>query len=165
MPVPARERLRLAALLLPATLAALALSACGSSKELSVADAWARSSPEGQMRSAAYMVITGGDEADRLVGASVAAEVAARTEIHETVMAGEGEMEGMEEGGAAGEMTMRPVDGIDIPAGGSVELEPGGLHVMFMELAEPLVAGDTFELTLTFEQAGERVVTVTVKDA
>jgi copper(I)-binding protein len=73
------------------------------------------------------------------------------------------DMEGMDEG--EGEMTMRPVDGIDIPAEGTVTLEPGGYHVMLIDLAKPLAAGETFDLTLTFENAGEQVVTVTVRDA
>jgi hypothetical protein len=170
MLVPRSRGVRLLGALLVTAVAVLGIGACGSSQELSIAEAWARSTPDGQTRSAAYMVITGGQEADRLVKAAVPTTIAATTEIHETVMATEGEADGMDEGGmgdgdASGEMTMRPVDGIDVPADGSVELKPGGYHVMFMDLAMPLAAGDTFELTLTFEKAGEKVVTVTVKDA
>ncbi|MCU0274542.1 MAG: copper chaperone PCu(A)C, partial [Acidimicrobiales bacterium] len=61
-------------------------------------------------------------------------------------------------------MTMRPVDGIDLPAGEAVALEPGGLHVMLLDLPAPLEIGQTYELTLTFEQAGEQTVTVEVRE-
>lgn len=169
-----RSRLPLIAALVLALAATLA--ACGGSDsssgsgggdELAIADVWARTSAEGQTTGAAYMVVTGGKDADRLIEALAPTEVAAMTEIHETVPVAEAEgdaMEGMDmEGGA--ELTMRPVEWIDVPAGGTVELKPGGYHVMLMELAKPLAAGDTFDLKLTFEQAGEQTVTVTVRDA
>ncbi len=66
--------------------------------------------------------------------------------------------------GDMGAMTMRPVDRIDLPAGESVSLEPGGYHVMLLDLAKPLEAGETIEVTLTFEQAGEQTVQVPVRD-
>lgn len=147
----------------------LVAGACGSSTQVSVSDPWARTSAGDQTTGAAYMVISGGDEPDRLIGAAVPSSIAAKTEIHETVESdgssdGMGDMEQM--GGMDGEaMTMRPVDGIDIPAGETVRLEPGGYHIMLIDLAKPLTSGDTFELTLTFEKAGEQVVTVSVRDA
>ena len=51
-------------------------------------------------------------------------------------------------------MRMREVGTIDVPAGGTVELQPGGLHLMLMGLKKPLVAGQAFPLTLRFEKAG-----------
>jgi hypothetical protein len=60
-------------------------------------------------------------------------------------------------------MRMRQIDGIDLPAGGMVELKPGGFHLMFMELKAPLQAGTRFPLTLRFEKAGELAVTVAVE--
>jgi copper(I)-binding protein len=55
-----------------------------------------------------------------------------------------------------GVMRMRPVEGgLAIPAGGRVVLQPGGLHLMFMELSAPLVAGSTFPVTLRFANAGD----------
>lgn len=55
-----------------------------------------------------------------------------------------------------GMATMTPVDGLPVPAGGTVELRPGGLHVMFMGLKDmPLKAGDTLPATLVFRDAGE----------
>jgi copper(I)-binding protein len=99
---------------------------------------------------AAYMTIANaGAAADRLIaGQTSVAEV---VEIHEIVPEGD-------------VMQMRPIEGgLEVPAGGSVTLEPGGYHVMLIGLSEDLVAGMTFDLTLTFEQAGDVVVQVVVQ--
>jgi copper(I)-binding protein len=63
----------------------------------------------------------------------------------------------------AGAMTMKPVDGIDLPAGEPVQLKPGGYHVMLLDLAQPLEAGQQIEVTLTFEKAGKQTVTAEVR--
>jgi copper(I)-binding protein len=63
-----------------------------------------------------------------------------------------------------GSMTMQQVDSVEIPAGGLVAFKPGGLHVMLMGLTAPLTAGQTFDMTLQFETAGAKRVSVTVKD-
>lgn len=85
---------------------------------------------------------------DRLVAASSA--VAGVMQIHEMAM-------------ADGMMKMRELpDGLPIPAGQTVTLKPGGYHVMFMDLKEPLVEGATVEVTLTFEKAGTVVVPLAV---
>jgi hypothetical protein len=60
-------------------------------------------------------------------------------------------------------MKMRPVTGVDIPAGQPVSLAPGGLHIMLMGLKKPLKAGEKFPLTLTFDKAGTRTVDVAVE--
>jgi copper(I)-binding protein len=52
-------------------------------------------------------------------------------------------------------MRMREVPAIEIPAGQTIELKPGGLHVMFIGLTQTLNVGATFPLTLRFEKAGE----------
>jgi copper(I)-binding protein len=65
---------------------------------------------------------------------------------------------------AGGMMEMKPVDQIAVPAGGSVALEPGGFHIMLRDLVKPLEVGTTVELTLTFEKAGDKVVTADVRD-
>jgi copper(I)-binding protein len=141
--------------------AALLLAACtGGTGSLRVDEPWARTSPTMATAGAAYMVIVNDGEADdALLGASVASSVAARVEVHETVATGSGGM-----GASPGMMEMRPVDRIDMPAGESVSLEPGGYHIMLLDLAEPLEDGDTFELTLRFEQAGEMELTVDVRE-
>jgi len=61
-------------------------------------------------------------------------------------------------------MMMREVESVAIPANGSLLFKPGAYHVMLMDLAAPLVAGETFDLTLTFERAGDVSVTAEVRD-
>ncbi len=100
--------------------------------------------------SAAYMTIrnTGG-AADRLLSASTAA--AGIVEIHTVEM--ENDI-----------MRMRPlVDGLEIPAGGEVALQPGGYHIMLMNLQEALVAGETLSLTLTFQSGKELSVEAEIR--
>lgn len=113
-------------------------------------DAWARATAPGVDVGAAYMTIEGGPVADRLVAASTPR--AAMVHLHTVV-------------DDAGVAKMRPLEGIDVPAGGRVELVPKGMHLMLMGLGKPLVAGETFTLTLRFAAAGERPVTVTVRAA
>lgn len=125
---------------------------------------WARTSPANAEHGAAYMMITAAED-DMLTSASVDASVAAKVEIHETVPAdGATGMTGATGMSGMGAMTMRPVDGIELPAGESVELKPGGYHVMLLDLAEPLKAGDTIEVTLTFEKADPMTIKVPVRD-
>lgn len=109
--------------------------------------AWARPTVQGQGAGGGYLKITGGSSADRLLGGS--AGVAGAVELHTMTMDGD-------------VMRMRQVDAIAVPAGTTVELKPGGLHLMFMGLDKPLTAGDRFPLTLRFETAGEVRVDVTV---
>ena len=125
---------------------------------------WARTSPANAEHGAAYMMITATDD-DMLTSASVDASVAAKVEIHEMVPAdGATGMTGATGMSGMGAMTMRPVDGIELPAGESVELKPGGYHFMLLDLAEPLKAGDTIEVTLTFEKADPMTIKVPVRD-
>jgi len=71
---------------------------------------------------------------------------------------GDGEM------GGDAMMSMRPVSAIDLPAGEDTVLEPGGYHIMILNLAKPLQIGQTFPVTLTLEKAGEVQVDATVKE-
>jgi copper(I)-binding protein len=101
-------------------------------------------------RGGAYMVIENkGGEADALVAAN--AEIAGETELHETITEG-------------ASTRMEPVDRIEIPADGTVELKPGGFHVMLQELESAIEVGDEIPLTLTFEKAGDVQVTAVGKD-
>ena len=85
-------------------------------------------------------IVNSGTEDDRLVSASV--DFAKDAQIHEMAMEGT-------------VMKMRQLpDGLVIPAGETVVLEPGGYHLMFMGLSQPLVEGETVPVTLTFEKAG-----------
>ncbi len=117
--------------------------------DMIITDPWARATPPVARVGAGYVALnnTGGDD-ERLLSAS--AEVAESVELHTHIM-------------EDNVMRMREVASIEIPAGGRVLLEPGGLHIMFIGLKAPLVAGETFPLTLTFEKAGETTVTVTVR--
>lgn len=92
-----------------------------------------------------------GSEADRLVAASSPA--AKRVELHEMTMEND-------------VMKMRQLkDGIALPAGGAVELKPGGLHLMFMDVVKPFKEGDSVPVTLEFEKAGKVDVTFNVAAA
>jgi copper(I)-binding protein len=163
------------------------LTGCGQTDDgMDTSGAWARTSPMSATAGAVYMDITSGDD-DRLVAAAVPSNVAAAVEIHETVMVdavGDGEsvddadgsMEESEESthdgsmdddsaGGDGAMTMRELEnGLELPAGETVTLAPGGLHFMLVELADPLQAGETFDLTLEFESGVTEVVSVEVRD-
>jgi copper(I)-binding protein len=101
---------------------------------------WSRATPAGAPVAAGYVTLkNSGAAADRLVSAT--SDVAGKVEVHEMAMDN-------------GVMKMRPVNGLEIPAGKSVELKPGGYHIMFMQLKQQLKAGDTVKGVLTFEKAG-----------
>lgn len=129
----------------------VALTAQANSSLLSES-AWARPNPAVVPNSAAYLKMTNtGTVADRLL--EVSGDVAARVELHETRL-------------ESGMMTMRPMtEGIAIAPGATLVLAPHGLHVMLIGLRAPLEVGQTFPLTLRFEQAGEVTVTVTVRES
>ncbi|MBL8146386.1 MAG: copper chaperone PCu(A)C [Anaerolineae bacterium] len=110
---------------------------------------WARPADEGGVSAAYLRVLNFGDD-DTLVGAS--AEVAEVTEIHEMRMVND-------------VMEMRPVEGgIPLAFGEVAALEPGGLHVMLMDLLQSLEDGSAFALTLQFESGAQTVIGVPVYD-
>ena len=117
--------------------------ASASHGQVQVKDAWARPALQGQTATGAFMSLTSSDGA-RLIGA--ASPVAGVVEIHEMVMEGS-------------VMRMRPIAGLDLPAGRSVELKPGGYHVMLMDLKRPLKAGERVPLELRLETKDKRLVT------
>lgn len=136
---------------LPKLAAALALGLAfpAFAADITVTDTYARASAGAAQVGAAFMTIgNSGTTADSLVAASTPA--AAETELHTHMM--EGDM-----------MRMRQIPSIDVPAGGTVALQPGGLHVMLMGLKAPLKEGETFPLTLKFAKAGDLTVQVPVK--
>ena len=107
---------------------------------LQIGNPWARATPKGATVGAGYLTITNkGTEADRLIGGSAAP--AARFEVHATIT----------ENGVA---QMRQVRGLEIKPGETIEFRPGGMHVMFMGLKQPLTQGQTVKGTLVFEKAG-----------
>ena len=109
---------------------------------------WARASVGTARPGVAYVTIRNtGSEPDELVG--IETPVAAHPEVHEMVKDGD-------------VMKMRPAAPIEIPPGGEVRLEPGGLHIMLMQLQEPLEEGGSIPLTLIFAEAGEVTVSAPV---
>ena len=111
---------------------------------------WARATPKGATVGAGYMTITNnGSAPDRLI--SGASDVSNRFEIHEMTMDN-------------GVMRMRPIaKGMELKPGQSVELKPGGNHVMFLGLKKPLAQGEHVKATLAFEKAGKVEVDFTIE--
>lgn len=143
-----RMRLILAALA-SAALAGLSASAHDyAAGDLHIEHPWASPPLAGQNRGAAYLVIENhGDAPDRLLAAS--SEVAT-AELHASVMDGD-----------VARMAAR--DTVEIPAHGTATFEPGGLHIMLMNIDRPLAPDDSFPMTLTFERAGDVEVDVHVE--
>lgn len=132
-----------------------------------VSAVWARTSPMMTSTGAVYMTIQSVD-GDELLSASVDASIAGSAQIHETVVSdmsgGSMPAESAPMDGTSGQMTMREVSSVVVPAGETVQLMPGGYHIMLLDLVGPLEVGQTFEVTLTFAEAGEIVVTAEVRD-
>jgi periplasmic copper chaperone A len=131
---------------------ALAVAACSPrtdvAPDISVKDAWARATVAGQQSGAAYLTIVNRGGADRLVSVD-ASQAAQSAGLHSSSMAG-------------GVMRMRPLRSLDIPAQGTVKLEPSGTHIMMMGLKGPLQPGRPVELELRFEKSRTRTVPVQV---
>jgi copper(I)-binding protein len=109
---------------------------------LKISAPWARATPKGASVGGGYLKITNtGNAPDRLVGGST--DIAKTFEVHEMSMEN-------------GVMKMRPVaGGIEIKPGQTVELKPGGYHVMFVGLKKQLMQGEHFKATLDFAKAGK----------
>jgi uncharacterized protein YcnI/copper(I)-binding protein len=117
--------------------------------DITVASPWTRATPRGAKVAGGYLKVTNnGAAADRLVGG--VSDIAGRIEIHEMAMSG-------------GVMQMRPLNaGLELKAGQSLELKPGGYHMMFLDLKRQLKQGETIKATLQFEKAGKVDVTFKV---
>jgi copper(I)-binding protein len=143
--------------------AALAAAACGAPSEpasespspapqeaaLEISDPWAPPTPGGVDVSGGYLSIANATaEDDRLLAA--ASPRAERVEVHEMTMDG-------------AVMRMRRVESLAAPAGETVTMAPGGLHLMFFGVTEPFTEGEQIPVTLTFERAGEVEISLTVR--
>ena len=130
------------------------LAACGSAPqegtpEVEVSRAWARATAPGQETGGVFLTIRNrGGSGDRLIGGSSPA--AQSVEIHSMTM-----------DGAVTRMRRQPA--VNIPAGGSVELAPGGTHLMLVGLKAPLNQGKTIPVSLDFEKARRKRVEVRVR--
>ena len=127
-----------------------AVTACSSAAATpTVAEAWARPAPGGG-NTAAYLTITAAaGQADALLSASSPA--ADMVQVHEVST------------DASGMTGMHPIDRLDIPAGSSVTLKPGGYHLMVMGVKRELTVGGSIELALVFEHAGKVVVQAEIR--
>ena len=130
----------------------LAAIGCGEARDvklgaIAIGHPYARATVAGQPTGGGYLTLENKGGEDRLLSAS--AGVSGAVELHSMSMDGD-------------VMRMRQVDAIALPAGQTVELKPGGLHIMFVGLKAPLKAGDRFPMKLKFEKAGEVTVEVTV---
>jgi periplasmic copper chaperone A len=121
---------------------AVTLMATVAAAQVKVEGAWARPTVPGQQGGGGFVTLTSA-AGDRLVGGST--PLAQRFELHTMAMKGD-------------VMQMRQVDAIALPAGKPIKLEPGGLHVMFIGLKQPLALGSKVPVTLRFEKAGEVLV-------
>lgn len=131
----------------------------------SVTGAWVRAASAGG-NSAAYMVISAGASGDALVSASIPEGLAGEVQLHETTTGatdGMDGMDGMDGGGSSGMMSMRQVPEIPVPADGSVALEPGGYHVMILDLQQDLTVGQAVPVTLTFASGAATTVDAEVR--
>lgn len=135
-----------------ALIATLCVAACRyepAAESIRVDDAWSRPTMPGMSMGVAYFTLTNGtDVDDALIAAST--PVAARVEMHET---------SMEDGMAR----MRPLTEIAVPARGRVAVKPGGIHLMLVDLAQPLPDGSHVPMTLEFRNAGKLAVELSVE--
>ncbi len=145
-----KTRWAVAALALAATIGTVA---CSEDAGIEISDAWGRPSPSVATAGAFFMTITNnGAEDDALVAATSPA--CGTVELHESFMNEEGAM------------AMQPVPGgeITLPAGGSVVLEPGGLHVMCIDKLQDFTEGADLELTLRFQNADDTTFDVEIRE-
>ncbi len=127
--------------------AALLQAGAALAQNVTVTNSWVRGTVAGQTATGAFMDITSKSDA-ALIGAT--SLVAGIVEVHEMTMDG-------------GVMRMRAVNKVDLPAGKTVQLKPGGYHVMLMDLKRPLKKGETVPLTLKIEGKNRKIETVEVK--
>lgn len=122
-----------------ALVAAPTLAGDAMSGDIMITNAWSRATPKGASVGAGYLTIHNHGAADKFLGGS---SDFALLQMHEMKTAN-------------GVMEMRELkDGLAVPAGGTVQFKPGGLHIMFVNLKKPLVKGEKPKVTLEFEHAG-----------
>lgn len=116
---------------------------------LAIADAWVAVAPQGAKVAPGFLTVGNtATESDRIIAAS--SPRAGRIELHDT--------------SADAKAKMLPVgEGIAVPAAGSISLKQGGPHLMFMDIKEPFIAGQTIPVTLTFEKGGNIEVALSVR--
>ncbi|MDI9890775.1 copper chaperone PCu(A)C [Microbacterium sp. IEGM 1404] len=158
MSVRTTSLLRFGALALAATLAlsgcagaaAPTTSATPEADAFSTSDVWVKAADAGM--SAGFGELRNDGDTDLTV-VSATSPATSAMELHETVQ------------NESGQMVMRPVEGgFVIPAHGAITLEPGGNHLMFMDVTSPLLVGDETTITLTFSDDSTAQITAPVKE-
>ncbi|MFN8018042.1 MAG: copper chaperone PCu(A)C [Acidimicrobiales bacterium] len=153
-------------------IALLALASCGgggsasSASTLGAEGAWARPTPGGAAHGGVYQTRPADRADDAVVAASVPATVAGEAQLHQTMGAdGARHHHGGGGGGGSGDdmASMAPVRSLPVAPGAPLVLEPGGNHIMLVDLAEPLAAGRRFTLTLRLRSGRSVVVPVRVQ--
>ena len=115
--------------------------------EITVTHAWIRGTVPGQRATGAFMELRSSSDASLVAVATPAAKAA---EIHSMVQ-------------DSGVMQMRAIPALPLPAGKTVEMGPGGYHVMLLDIAKPMKEGESVPLTLTFSDASGRTTTQEVQ--
>lgn len=128
-------------------LSTLALACATAQAEIIVSNPWVRATVAQQQATGAFMQITSTSPV-RLV--AVESPIAEHVEIHEMKMEGD-------------VMKMRQIDGLNVEPGKALELQPGGYHIMFLGLRNPVREGDQIPLQLRFESKGKPTETIAVK--
>ncbi len=116
--------------------------------DIAISDAWSRATPPGAKTGVVYLTVTDKGAADSLT--AVATPVAEMAMLHESKTVN-------------GISQMRPVETAPVSADAPLKLAPGGYHIMLEGLKQPLKAGESFPVTLTFAQAGAVTATVEVR--
>lgn len=141
------------------------VAACGSDAStatFAVEAAWSRPTPSMATNGVIYMTVTT-DVDDVLVAAEVPSSVALRAELHESMSSGAAGS-GHHGGGDAESGEAAHVEEFAVTVGTPLVFEPGGNHVMLIDLVQPLAIGDRFSLTLRFESSRMLTTDVTVAD-
>jgi hypothetical protein len=146
-PTDYKEREAMNAVLKRIGVAGLALAAAQAWAEVTVTEAWVRGTVPAQKATGAFMKLKSSEDAKLVSAASPAAKI---VEVHEMAMKGN-------------VMEMRAIDALALPAGKTVELKPGGYHVMLVDLVKPLAAGEKVPVTLTVIGKDGKKATVEVK--
>ena len=123
---------------------ALMLAPGAFAQSVKVENAWARATVPGQKTGSVYLDLTSAADTALVAAGS---PVAARAELHSMSMDG-------------GVMRMRALPRVELPAGKTVKLAPGGMHVMLVDLKQPLKAGDKIPVTLSLQASGTSLTTL-----
>jgi copper(I)-binding protein len=125
------------------------LAACGSEGGIEVREAWMRPAGQGENGAIYFVIYNRSSSADALSG--VSSDVAGAIELHESEMSGD-------------VMHMQQLDSVPLEPSSEIKFEPGGLHVMLIDLKKDLKVGDEIEVTLHFTNFEDINLTVPVRD-